>query len=365
MIDRFPGSYQEARAAFLSAAKYASARLSCHPIAARGPAGEALSIDVAQLGAEKPKRVLAISSGTHGVEGPAGTAAQTQFLEEDFSAYALPADAGVVLIHAQNPFGYAWGRRCNEDNVDLNRNFLDWESVTPPLRPDYASLDALLNPTRMDKNETAHFLQAAMQLVQDKGEAWVQARLTEGQYEYPRGLYYGGARAVESNVIIRAIYADVLHDATEACVIDVHTGMGAYGDHLVISSHHRDDPAHQWLERHFAPARVEAVQEGDTRWPAVAGKMGAAIAAANPHCALRWQSLEFGTFEGARMILSERAENWLFHYGDRASPQGAAILREVWETSSPHDPRWRRRVLNGARAAILEGWRGLFGGDGF
>ena len=37
----------------------------------------------------------------------------------------MPEDVAIVLVHALNPFGFAWRRRWNENNVDLNRNFLD------------------------------------------------------------------------------------------------------------------------------------------------------------------------------------------------------------------------------------------------
>jgi octopine/nopaline transport system ATP-binding protein len=365
MSVRFPSDYFAAREDFLRAAKEAGARLEAFPIQARGPGGEPLSIDVAWLGSPQARRVLVISSATHGVEGPAGTASQVQFLTEDWPAYSLPADSGVVLIHANNPFGYAWGRRTNEDNVDLNRNFLDWGREATPVRAEYAEVAPLLNPTEFDSASSRAFLKASGRLVKERGEPWVQARFTEGQYAHPQGLYFGGSGPVESNVILRGIFGRALEAAEEALVIDVHTGMGAYGDHLLVSSHLRDDAAHDWLCRHFAEARVEAVMNGDTRWPAVSGKMGTAIAKAHPACALRWFSLEFGTFEGVRMILGERAENWLFHHGDRASVQGREILAEVWEGSSPADDAWRRRVLNGARATILDGWRGLFGSAGF
>ena len=37
----------------------------------------------------------------------------------------------IVLLHASNPYGFAWGRRVNEDNVDLNRNFVDFDAPLP------------------------------------------------------------------------------------------------------------------------------------------------------------------------------------------------------------------------------------------
>jgi hypothetical protein len=36
-----------------------------------------------------------------------------------------------MLIHALNPFGFAWLRRVNEANVDLNRNFQDFNKSLP------------------------------------------------------------------------------------------------------------------------------------------------------------------------------------------------------------------------------------------
>ncbi len=61
------------------------------------------------------------SIGLHGVGGFPGSAIQLQFLNE------LPEvrrGGAIVLGHILNPYGMAWIRRFNENNVDLNRNFL-------------------------------------------------------------------------------------------------------------------------------------------------------------------------------------------------------------------------------------------------
>ncbi len=44
---------------------------------------------------------------------------------------SVPDDLAVVLIHAINPYGFAWIRRVNEDNVDLNRNCIDFGAAIP------------------------------------------------------------------------------------------------------------------------------------------------------------------------------------------------------------------------------------------
>src|SRR5690606_39367139 len=52
---------------------------------------------------------------------------QVGLLETDAFA-ALPEDTAVLLIHAINPYGFSHIRRVNEDNIDLNRNFRDFET---------------------------------------------------------------------------------------------------------------------------------------------------------------------------------------------------------------------------------------------
>jgi len=70
---------------------------------------------------------------------------------------------------------------------------------------------------------------------------------------------------------------------------------------------------------------------------------------------------EPGTVGGERMLASERAENWLFHHGERSSREAVDIIREVRETSAPSDGRWRRRVLVQGAAVLADAYRAAFG----
>ena len=116
--------YARARAGFLQAAEGRGLRTVSHPIDARSERGEELSIDVAYLGPESPRSVIAVSSGLHGAEGFAGSAIQHQLLDTQLDGLELAPDCGLLLVHALNPYGFAVVRRVNESNVDLNRNFL-------------------------------------------------------------------------------------------------------------------------------------------------------------------------------------------------------------------------------------------------
>ncbi|MEO8641273.1 DUF2817 domain-containing protein [Pseudomonas sp.] len=109
-----------------------------YPHSLRGPFGEALSTDVALIGNPKAKHLLVALSGTHGVEGYYGSDCQRQLLH-DLSERSLPDDVAVLMIYLINPWGTAWMRRINEDNIDLNRNNLNF-SQTPPDNQAYEAL---------------------------------------------------------------------------------------------------------------------------------------------------------------------------------------------------------------------------------
>jgi len=140
---RFPDCYIDARRRFRQAAAGRGARLTAFANErCRGPAGERLLTDVACVTPAAANRVLVLVSGVHGIEGFAGSAAQVQFLEEQGAD--LPPRTAVVLVHALNPFGFAHERRVNEDNVDINRNFVDHSR--PPDNADYETVHAALLP---------------------------------------------------------------------------------------------------------------------------------------------------------------------------------------------------------------------------
>lgn len=126
----FSGDYSALRARFLAAARTAGASLVeyLHPL--HGPDGERLATDVAYLGRNDARKLMVLISGTHGVEGPFGSACQTAWLSQN-TPWQLPDDTAVLAIHLINPWGTAWSRRVNEDNVDLNRNFIDWQKAPP------------------------------------------------------------------------------------------------------------------------------------------------------------------------------------------------------------------------------------------
>jgi predicted deacylase len=120
--DGFSDSYIEARERFLTAAAAADARITTYPLTGvRGEIGESLATDVACLGSEAAERVAIVVSGTHGAEGFCGSAIQTRWLS---CTHGDLDNTKLVIVHAINPWAFSHRTRSDENNININRNFI-------------------------------------------------------------------------------------------------------------------------------------------------------------------------------------------------------------------------------------------------
>ena len=94
------------------------------------------------------------------------------------------------MVHAVNPFGFAWLRRVNEDNVDLNRNFLD-HTAPHPENPDYDMLYDVLNPQSFDDATIEAARERMRRFEADAGPEAAYRAMSGGQYVHPRGVQFG------------------------------------------------------------------------------------------------------------------------------------------------------------------------------
>ncbi|HEX4937985.1 MAG TPA: DUF2817 domain-containing protein, partial [Candidatus Kapabacteria bacterium] len=110
-----------------------------------GPLGETLATDVLWLGDQDARKVVVLLSAVHGVEGFAGSAIQTDLLRRLASGEAtLPDGLALAIVHAVNPWGFAWCRRVDEQGIDINRNFVDFSQPLPRNDGYRALADALI-----------------------------------------------------------------------------------------------------------------------------------------------------------------------------------------------------------------------------
>ena len=215
----FSNTFAEARQRFNDAAKAVGATICSHSIDVECE-GE-LAIDVATIGADDAPTVVT-SSGVHGVEGFFGSAVQHAILVRLRQARA-ESNIRHVLIHGVNPFGFSRIRRFNEENVDLNRNFLTNDGDFSGAPDGYASLNGFLNPESLPSRFEPVKLKAIWNIWRH-GLQTLKQSVAGGQYEYPRGLFFGGHGPCKSTQIVCANCDDWIGPAKKIVHIDFHSG---------------------------------------------------------------------------------------------------------------------------------------------
>ncbi|MEI2417979.1 M14 family metallopeptidase [Orrella sp. JC864] len=357
-LSDFSETYVQAREKFLAAARAAGARLTAyrHP-AQRGPAGEALYLDAAWLGPRDARHVLVVGSGTHGIEGYPGSAAQTHWLRQR-GERALPAGTAVLFLHAHNPWGFAHALRFTEENVDLNRNFIDFGQA-PPANPGYARVHALIDRPEWDEDEVARIFESLAVLREEIGEQAYSDAFNGGQYSHAQGIFYGGQREQWSNGAFRRAIAEHLDQAETAAIVDLHTGIGPERGHVFLCFHPPGSAAYErarlwWGER--------AVNRDGVTHKAVANYQGLlvdAFVAMLPGRETTAVVVEFGTLPRPRMQRASMAARWLYAAGMPDTGQARALMRDVREAFYPSAPDWRAGVLAQSREIIDRGLAGV------
>jgi hypothetical protein len=206
--DSFSADYAEARDKFRAAAKDAGGALEAIGHPEPGAEGEALSTDVAWFGPRDAAAAIVLISATHGVEGFCGSGAQVDLLTRGEIA-RLPAGMAVLMIHGVNPYGFSWLRRVTHENVDLNRNWIDFDAALPE-NPGYDTLADAACPPNWSEESVASSARALVDYIKERGAAALQHALSGGQHKHPKGIFYGGLEPTWSRRTQTAILTSYL-----------------------------------------------------------------------------------------------------------------------------------------------------------
>jgi uncharacterized protein DUF2817 len=301
-------------------------------LAARGPSGSNLSIDIGWFGSDTPKNALLHSSGIHGVEGFAGSAIQLQLLDR---LPAIPSETALILAHVLNPFGMAWLRRTNENNVDLNRNFIadGTYSGAPEI---YADVDLFLSPKSSPSRD--FFLIKAVRMIGRHGLTRLVQAVGGGQYEYPRGLFFGGKKLEEGLEKYHAFIKEHLSSARRVVAIDVHTGLGRFGRDLLLVEREN----YQELRTMFGK-RVTLSEPQYGPAYRIRGGLQHLVGDALSPPYFRFMMQEFGTYNPIKVLDRLREENRWHHFGQGTLDH--SVKRLLKNAFCPVSKRWRERVL--------------------
>jgi hypothetical protein len=353
----FSADYRAARANFLDAARAAGARVATFDNPALAPDGQPLHADVALLGDPAAERLLLVNSATHGGEGFCGSGCIVGWLRSG-RPRLMPANLRAVLVHAINPYGFAWLRRVTEDNVDLNRNFVDHAAGAWPANPEYGPLHGAILPERWDDAGRKAMETTLLAYIAEHGAFALQTVLSRGQYGHADGIFYGGREPTWSNRTFRTIVERFCRQAARIAFLDFHTGLGPYGNAEMIARFTPGSAEEKRLRAWYGEG-LTSPEAGDSTSPPLTGLIADGLIAGCPGADVVSVTVEYGTRPIRRILSALLADNWLHVRGDVDSPIGRAIKAEMRACFYPDENDWKELVWLRARQILDRAVAGL------
>ncbi|TNF04154.1 MAG: DUF2817 domain-containing protein [Gammaproteobacteria bacterium] len=313
---------------------------------------QGLVCQTAWIGPDNARNVLVLISGTHGVEGYAGTAVELDCLHLlETGVLQLPAKTSLLLINALNPWGYAHHRRCDDQGVDVNRNFIDF-SQPLPVNKGYLELQPLLAIADSVSREQAieHFRNRV-------GQREYEIAYSGGQYSDSTGPFFGGSGPSFSRSVIEELITRYHLAERQLAVIDIHTGLGPYGYGEVICDHPVGSGSENTAREWFGPGcglpdagtscSVPKLGLLDYAWHQVMGSESCFV------------TLEFGTLgtESLFSVLHDEACAWIGNTSGAMTKENVAV--QMLDHFNPQDIGWRESVIFRARQVIEQALQGL------
>ena len=189
---------------------------------------------------EENTNLIVLTTGVHGMEGYIGSAMLDVFFEDIYPTIDTDK-TGILIVANVNPYGMKYMRRYNENNVDLNRNFIeDWSNFDLSSNKEYPKVDKFLQPTGKMGNafwhEVGFYLSLAKEAIFTGADTISDALLT-GQYEYAEGVYYGGNGDEASTTYLKDVFADCIDGEYENIIhVDIHSGYGPRYNMVIFNS---------------------------------------------------------------------------------------------------------------------------------
>ncbi len=359
-LEYFPQDFRSGRAAFRAAAEKAGATLATYEAGSTGPDGEPVATDVALLGREDAPHVLLCNSATHGVEGFSGSGVLTGFLDSGEAAN-LPDNVRLVFIHALNCHGFAWLRRVTEENVDLNRNFVD-HTKPHPKNAEYTKLHPVVVPDSWDEKSVASSKEKLERYVTKHSQYKLQSVLTGGQYDHPDGIFFGGREPTGAHKRFMEIVENHVAGAGHVLFLDWHTGLGAYGAAELLGMT-RPGSAHGDRVSTWFRNGLSTPAEGQSLSAPTSGTIGSGLRRrfADTETEITSLTVEFGTYSVREVLMALIADNWLHARGEPDSDLGRMIKAEVRKALYPDEDDWKELVWVRGRQILRRGVKGLAG----
>lgn len=298
---------------------------------------------------KEQKNLLVMISGTHGIEGFTGSAVQRWLLDQKLNN----EKTAILMIHGFNLYGFKNSRRVNENNIDLNRNFILSRNQFKIEDSGYTDLDSFLNPKSPPNLEFysryAFILKSIFNISKYSLES-LRSSILRGQYSYPSGVFYGGLLTQVQGMLIEDLVQSFMKPYKKILLIDLHTGYGERAKlHLLAGK--AADKNSLVLQKIFNADEIDFSDK--KKFYAVQGEMLVYFAnkiRLRVNAEIAGIVFEYGTLDSQKTLGSIESlrrvvlENQNFHFPATAetSKEIKLLYREMFY---PSDENWRRAVL--------------------
>ena len=339
ILELFSDTYFEAREKFLAAAEKLGAEIKSVEHPEKSPEGRPIFMDIAVHGPEDAETGVLIISGTHGPEAYCGSAIQLGLMDSPELMARLEGKK-LVFVHGHNPFGWAHNRRGDENNIDVNRNYCDFNKPYAT-NEKYKDVQDLLMPEDFDEEAEA----AIFGWIEEHGEKAFATAAMVGQRIDPEGFFYGGHDPVWTHKAFRKEVVPLLETQKRAFLVDLHTGLGDYADGIILHIYPKGSEKAVQIDDWFE-GKVDGgmdVLDDDVQYEN-SGSVVAAFADFYPNHETHAIVVEYGTAPLPKILIALMKDNWLYVKGDVNNPQGQAIKKELLDVLYPNNDEWKQGV---------------------
>ncbi len=276
------------------------------------------------------------------------------------AAAGPPLDTAVLHIHGINPWGMDRLHRATENNVDLNRNFVNHAGRLPD-NAAYGDLHDTVCPAEWNEDTQDQIMGWLDEYAATHSPARLVNGLISGQYSHPDGLNFGGVEPEWSNRLLRRICGEQLAHAKRILFIDWHTGLGGFGEGVFLCFNEPASDEFALACQWFGADHIRAEHFAESGTPRYQGLLCLGARGFLPAARVLTLVVEFGTRGRNRVRPTLMLDRWLQVEG-RARGQALEpwqhMVRDVFD---PQDESWRSAVAAAGRRILAQGYGGLAG----
>ena len=238
----------------------------------------------------------------------------------------------------------AWHRRVNENNVDMNRNFINIHSGEPD---GYKKIDKFLNPSTIPRKFELSFYIDGIKLILKYGFTNFKQWFAQGQYTRPTSLQYGGDKLQKGPKLLIDWFRENIKETQLIFGIDLHTGLGKSGyDTILISD--QISKAEYGLLQNLYGEHVAPLDPYKGVGYHVTGDIHSGISEKFP--SIKWITItqEFGTYGPVTVFKNLRAENrWTQNnkLNDQLAIMDHWSRNNLLRTFNPDNQNWHESLI--------------------